>query len=37
LWRERYHAREGENAEGKGPKGYCEYAAVLIRLALQAK
>jgi hypothetical protein len=33
-WYERYHAQEDGLVKPAGPKGYCEYAAVLVRVVL---
>ncbi|MBI3828499.1 MAG: hypothetical protein HY291_03225 [Planctomycetes bacterium] len=33
-WYERYHAKPDGSAQAAGPKGYCEYAAVLARAVL---
>lgn len=33
-WYERYHAKPDGSAQSAGPKGYCEYAAVLARVVL---
>lgn len=34
YWRERYHMLQNRTAYGAGPKGYCEYPAVLTRIIL---
>lgn len=31
LWSERYRAGEGDTVKPDGPRGYCEYAAILVR------
>ena len=33
-WHERYHAMPDGSARAAGPAGYCEYAAVLVRVVL---
>jgi hypothetical protein len=33
-WHERYHAKEDDTVTPAGPAGYCEYAAVLVRIVL---
>ena len=33
-WHERYHAQPGGTVKPAGPAGYCEYAAVLVRVTL---
>ncbi len=33
-WYERYHAKADGQVETKGPGGYCEYAAILVRVVL---
>jgi hypothetical protein len=33
-WYERYHAKPDGTVEPKGPGGYCEYAAILVRVVL---
>ncbi|HTL30758.1 MAG TPA: hypothetical protein VL282_16120 [Tepidisphaeraceae bacterium] len=34
-WFERYHAKSDGQVEPKGPGGYCEYAAILVRIVLR--
>lgn len=34
LWYERYHPLEVWDVNPAGPKGYCEYAAILLRIVL---
>jgi hypothetical protein len=31
LWSERYRAVQGDTVKSEGPRGYCEYAAILVR------
>lgn len=33
-WRERYHAQADGTVRAAGPRGYCEYAAILVRIVL---
>ena len=33
-WHERYHAQPDGTVKPAGPAGYCEYAAVLVRVVL---
>ena len=35
-WYERYHATPDGKVKPAGPKGYCEYAAILVRVGLVA-
>ena len=34
MWFERYHAQPDGTVKPAGPKGYCEYAAILVRVVL---
>jgi hypothetical protein len=34
MWFERYHAQADGTVKPAGPKGYCEYAAILTRVVL---
>lgn len=34
AWRERYHTQPDGTVKGAGPRGYCEYAAILVRVVL---
>ena len=33
-WYERYHATPDGKVKPAGPKGYCEYAAILVRVVI---
>lgn len=34
FWHERYHMLQNKQVFAAGPKGYCEYAAILVRIVL---
>jgi hypothetical protein len=34
MWFERYHAQPDGAVKPAGPRGYCEYAAILTRIVL---
>jgi len=34
FWYERYHAKADGTVIAQGPKGYCEYPAILTRIVL---
>jgi len=34
FWHERYHALQVKDVYAAGPRGYCEYAAILVRIVL---